>query len=182
MRSRSTTPTGVLLVLAVIPPLRRRVLTLRDRVVRRARHPYLISVDMDLSVDLTFVEDALDLLETHDIVVGAKKVGLQKRSAFRKLGSDSFLWVVRLLLGLPYDDYSIAAKAFRVELLRRFRDRIDAESTYVLEICLHAARSGARIVQVPVGCEDWRISKFNLLREARSKYAHLLALWWRRDR
>jgi glycosyltransferase involved in cell wall biosynthesis len=145
--------------------------------VRRAREPLLVSVDMDLSIDLDFVPKALELLETNDIVVGSKKMGNQQRSFLRKLGSDSFLRATRLLLGLDYDDYSIAAKAFRLETVRRFQDRINEGSSYVLEICYLTRRAGGRIVQVPVSCEDWRASKFNLVREALYKYGHLLRLW-----
>ena len=145
--------------------------------VRRAREPLLVSVDMDLSIDLDFVPKALELLETNDIVVGSKKMGNQQRSFFRKLGSDSFLRATRLLLGLDYDDYSIAAKAFRLETVRRFQDHINEGSSYVLEICYLTRRAGGRIVQVPVSCEDWRASKFNLVREALYKYGHLLRLW-----
>ena len=148
--------------------------------VRRARYPLLVSVDMDLSVDLAFVPAALALLKTNDIVVGSKKLGNQKRSFFRKLGSDSFLRATRLLLGLDYDDYSIAAKAFRVATLRHFADRINEGSSYVLEICYLTQRTGGHIVQVPVSCEDWRTSKFNLVHEALYKYGHLLRLWARR--
>ena len=145
--------------------------------VRRARHPFLVSLDMDLSVDLSFVPTALDLLETNDIVVGSKKLGNQNRTLFRRLGSDAFLRAVRLLLGIAYEDYSIAAKAFRVETLRRFVDRIDAGSSYVLEICYLTHRAGGRVIQVPVSCEDWRASKFNLWHEAMYKYRHLIRLW-----
>jgi glycosyltransferase involved in cell wall biosynthesis len=147
--------------------------------VRRARHPFLVSVDMDLSVDLEFVKTAVDLLETHDIVVGSKKMGNQNRTLFRRLGSDSFLQAARLLLGLTYDDYSIAAKAFRVEVLRRFIDRVNEGSSYVLEICYMTKLRGGRITQVPVTCEDWRQSKFNLWHEALYKYSHLVRLWVR---
>lgn len=145
--------------------------------VRRARYPFLVSVDMDLSVDLSFIPAALTLLETHDVVVGSKKLGKRKRSWFRRFGSDTFLRAVRLLLGLGFEDYSIAAKAFRVETLQRFADRIDHGSSYVLEICYRAHRAGGRITQVPVFCEDWRASKFNLLHEAVYKYRHLVRLW-----
>jgi glycosyltransferase involved in cell wall biosynthesis len=147
--------------------------------VRRAKHPFLISVDMDLSVDLAFVATAVDLLETHEIVVGSKKMGNQKRSLFRRIGSDSFLHATRLLLGLTYDDYSIAAKAFRVDVLRRFIDRVNEGSSYVLEICYLTKNRGGRITQVPVTCEDWRQSKFNLWQEAIYKYSHLVRLWVR---
>jgi glycosyltransferase involved in cell wall biosynthesis len=150
--------------------------------VARARHPFLVSADMDLSIDLSFIPAALDLLETHDIVVGSKKLGHQERSWFRKLGSDMFLRIARLLLGIAYEDYSIAAKAYRVETLRRFVDRINVGSSYVLEICFLTYRAGGRVVQIPVECEDWRASKFNLLHEAVYKYGHLLRLWVRHPR
>jgi glycosyltransferase involved in cell wall biosynthesis len=150
--------------------------------IERAQYPFLVSVDMDLSVDLEFVIAALDLLESHEIVVGSKKLGNQERSLFRKAGSDLFLRAVRLLLGMVYEDYSIAAKAYRVETLKRFAHRIDAGSSYVLEICYLTQRSGGRVVQVPVSCEDWRRSKFNLLHEAWYKYNNLLRLWLRSRR
>ena len=147
--------------------------------LRRARHPFLVSVDMDLSVELEFIPRSLELLETHEIVVGSKKMGKQKRSTFRKLGSDTFLRIAHVLLGLPFDDYSIAAKAFRTDVCRRFVDRINEGSSYVLEICYMTKNLGGRITQVPVTCEDWRQSKFNLWHEAFYKYSHLVRLWLR---
>jgi glycosyltransferase involved in cell wall biosynthesis len=150
--------------------------------VRRAGSPFLVSVDMDLSVDLSFIPAALALLETHEVVVGSKKLGTRRRSWFRRLGSDTFLWAVRRLLGIGFEDYSIAAKAFRVATLRRFVDRIDHGSSYVLEICYATHHAGGRITQIPVCCEDWRPSKFNLLHEAVYKYGHLLRLWLRSRR
>ena len=150
--------------------------------VERARHPLLVSADMDLSVDLSFIPEALDLLATNDIVVGSKKLGHQKRSWLRKFGSDTFLRIARLLLGMAYEDYSIAAKAYRVDTLRRFKDRINEGSSYVLEICFLTQRSGGRVIQIPVSCEDWRTSKFNLMNEAVYKYGHLLRLWLRNGR
>ena len=145
--------------------------------VERARYPYLISVDMDLSIDLAFISTALELLESNDIVVGSKRMGNQKRSLFRKIGSDSFLRATRLLLGLTYDDYSIAAKGYRVETVRRFAGRINEGSSYVIELCFLTKRGGGRIIQIPVECEDWRKSKFNLVHEAIYKYSHLFGLW-----
>jgi glycosyltransferase involved in cell wall biosynthesis len=150
--------------------------------VDRARYPLLVSADMDLSVDLSFIPAALELLETHDVVVGSKKLGHQKRALVRKFGSDLFLRIARLLLGMAYEDYSIAAKGYRVETLRRFKDRINEGSSYVIEICFLTQRSGGRVIQIPVSCEDWRSSKFNLLNEAVYKYSHLLRLWFRNGR
>jgi glycosyltransferase involved in cell wall biosynthesis len=150
--------------------------------VLRARFPFLVSVDMDLSIDLDFVRRALSLLEDHDIVVGSKKLGKQKRSFVRRVASDTFLRIARVLLGIDYDDYSIAAKGYRVETVRRFTDRINEGSSYVIELCFLTKRAGGQIVQIPVECEDWRKSKFNLVHEAFYKYSHLVGLWLRGGR
>jgi len=150
--------------------------------VRLARHPFLVSVDMDLSIDLEFVKRALTLLETNDIVVGSKKMGKQKRSFVRRVASDTFLRIARVLLGIDYDDYSIAAKGYRVATVRHFADRINEGSSYVIEMCFLTKQAGGRIIQIPVECEDWRRSKFNLVHEAFYKYSHLFGLWLRRGR
>lgn len=144
---------------------------------RRAKHPFLVSVDMDLSVDIDFIEKALVLLENNEIVVGSKRLGKQKRSFIRTFASDSFLRMTRLLLGLTYDDYSLAAKGYRVATIRKHADVINEGTSYVLELCYLTHREGGRIVQIPVECEDWRKSKFNLVNEAFYKYGHLIGLW-----
>jgi len=150
--------------------------------IRLARYPFLVSVDMDLSIELEFVKRALTLLETNDIVVGSKKMGKQKRSFVRRVASDTFLRIARVLLGIDYDDYSIAAKGYRVATVRHFADRINEGSSYVIEMCFLTKRAGGRIIQIPVECEDWRRSKFNLVHEAFYKYSHLLGLWLRSGR
>jgi hypothetical protein len=144
--------------------------------VPRARFPFLVSLDMDLSSDLSFVEQALALAGSCAIVVGSKKLGPQKRSVIRKSASDAFLWCARRLTGLPYDDYSIGAKAYDVVFLRESGDMIDAGSSYVLDLCHSATLAGYRVVCVPVACEDRRRSKFSLPREGVYKFARLFQL------
>jgi glycosyltransferase involved in cell wall biosynthesis len=147
--------------------------------LRLAAHPQLVSVDMDLSVELEFIPRALALLESHDMVIGAKRLGRQRRRLFRRLASDGFVRAARLLLGIHFDDYSIAAKAFRLDAVRRYADVINRGSSYVIELCYLTHRAGGRIVQVPVACEDWRRSKFNLLNEGIYKYSRLATFWLR---
>src|SRR5208282_5615434 len=81
----------------------------------------LISLDMDLSVALHFVPEALKLLEHYDIVVGSKKLGIENRSLYRRLGSGLFIAYSKWL-GLPFDDYSLGAKAYRKSVLDTYRD------------------------------------------------------------
>jgi hypothetical protein len=85
------------------------------------------------------------------------------------------------LLGIEFVDYSIAAKAYRVPVIRRYAGLISHGSAYVLDLVYYVNRDGGRVVQVPVRCEDHRHSKFNLGAEAIHKFSNLGRLWWRRN-
>ncbi|MFH1090944.1 MAG: glycosyltransferase family 2 protein [Pseudomonadota bacterium] len=139
----------------------------------------VVSVDMDLSIDLGFIPRALELLDYCQIVVGSKKMGAQARALWRKLGSTIFILTVRALLGLSFEDYSIAAKAYRREVVLKYLDRIDQGTSYVLDIICHALRDGCQAVEIPVFCEDYRPSKFNLVYEALYRFRNLFRLWWK---
>src|SRR3989338_8812156 len=91
--------------------------TVFKKAVKLAKYNNIISQDMDLSTDLNFILEASKLLKKYDIVIGSKKMGSQKRSFFRKIPSTIFISLVRLLLKLPYKDYSMAAKAYKKEAI-----------------------------------------------------------------
>ena len=99
-------------------------------------------MDMDLSVDLEFITSALDLLRTADVVVGSKKSGAQSRSAVRLLGSKLFILCAGVLLRLPYDDYSIGAKAYRVSSVRPLLPGMSEDTNYVLDLLCRARQGG----------------------------------------
>ncbi|MBW1712726.1 MAG: glycosyltransferase family 2 protein, partial [Deltaproteobacteria bacterium] len=58
--------------------------------VRRARFDYIITQDMDLSVDLGFIPLALAALDECDLVIGSKRLGAQRRSWVRIVGSGAY--------------------------------------------------------------------------------------------
>ncbi|MBF0530483.1 MAG: glycosyltransferase family 2 protein [Deltaproteobacteria bacterium] len=147
--------------------------------VHRARFSHMVSLDMDLSIDLDFIPRSLDLLREFQMVVGSKKMGSQRRTFVRKAGSTAFILTARALLGLSFKDYSIAAKAYRREMVLKHLDRIDEGTSYVLELIYHVQANGGRAVEIPVYCQDFRVSKFNLLHEAVYRFHHLFRLWWR---
>ncbi|UCG11770.1 MAG: glycosyltransferase family 2 protein [Deltaproteobacteria bacterium] len=146
--------------------------------IRSAAFPYLLCLDMDLSVELDFIPRALSLLGDYHVVIGSKKTGEQRRSWVRRAGSDTFLLCARWLLGLPYDDYSIGAKAYHRAVVENFVERINHGTSYVLEIIYLAQGQGYRIGSIPVQCEDLRGSRFNLVHEAVYRFYHLFRLWF----
>jgi hypothetical protein len=134
-------------------------------------------LNMDLSVDLEFITSALDLLRTADIVVGSKKSGAQSRSSVRLLGNKLFILCTEIFLRLPYDDYSIGAKAYRVSSVRPLVPGMSNDTSYVLDLLFRAQRAGITIEVLPIACSDWRRSRFRLFREALTRFLYLFRLW-----
>jgi len=145
--------------------------------VLEARYNNLISVDMDLSVDLSFIERSTELLKEYDIIIGSKQVGKQRRSLMRIIMSSTFILLTRVLLGIDYTDYSMAAKAFKRKIIMKHLDKITSGSSYVINMIYLAKRDGYKIKEIPVLCEDKRQSKFNLFHEVFHRFSNLVLLF-----
>ncbi len=142
--------------------------------IKIARYEKIISQDMDLSTELSFIKFSSRLLEKYDIVVGSKKTGRQKRPFLRRLASDIYIFITKRFLGLQFTDYSLSSKAFRLEKIRKFLNRIDAGSFYVVQILYWAKKSRFLMKEIPVTCEDKRKSKFNIIHESYYRFMRLL--------
>jgi glycosyltransferase involved in cell wall biosynthesis len=145
--------------------------------LEKARFNRFICLDMDLSIDLSFVERAYALLSTVHIVVGSKITGDQRRSFLRKTASNAFIFCARNLLGLSFTDYSIAAKAYRKDAVSPFLQGLDDQTFYVTEILFRAHHKGLSITEIPVDCHDTRKSRFNLAHEGWYKFSRLFGLF-----
>lgn len=150
------------------------------RALEMAAAPCLITLDMDLSVSPAFVGQALELLKDHEVVVGDKRQGREERSWLRVLGSGLYIACARLLLGLPFRDYSIGAKGFRLELARGLPHLIDGHTAYAGNLICAAHFSGRPVAVLPVTCSDRRRSHFNLGHEGLYRLWWLLRLAWNR--
>lgn len=133
--------------------------------VLAASYNNLISLDMDLAIDLDFIPKCLDLLKDYSVVVGSKTAGSQQRHFYRKFISDNFILLTKLLLGLNFTDYSIGAKGYRKSDIIDRIQYVDHGSFYVIDIIYHVKKKGKKIVEIPTMCYDTRNSKFNLFHE-----------------
>lgn len=147
--------------------------------IKEARYDHIVFMDADLSADLSFIKEANAKLEENVIVLGTKIGGLQNRSLFRQLGSFVFYLSVRLLMGMKYVDYAPGAKAYRRSFLLKYFNYIDDHTSFVLNLTFIAAVKHEPIVEVTIACDDRRKSRFNLWREAGSKYWGLFSLKFR---
>ena len=160
----------------------RKVGTVFQRFLHEARSDALVSVDMDLSIEMDFIPRSLQLLEQHDLVIGSKKLGVENRSLVRRFGSDLYIWTVRALYRMDSHDYSLAAKAYRVSFFRPFAARLSDHTNYVVDCVYLSKLNDGRSTEIPVACDDHRPSRYNLRREAWEKYSYLFKLWHRHRR
>lgn len=145
--------------------------------IRHARYDRVICLDLDLTIDLAFIESAAASLAIADIIIGSKQTGAQQRSWVRKLASASFILCTRHLLGLEFTDYSIGAKAYRKSVVMPYLSALADGSAYVVQLIAWGHRGGAAVTEIPVWCDDRRRSKFNLLHEGLYRFGSLFLLW-----
>lgn len=144
------------------------------RAVQMAAYPYIITLDMDLSVGPEFIATSLEHLDQGaSVVVGSKMAGRQERGLVRVVASAAFIAAARLVLGLSYRDYSLGAKAFTTDLARQYQEDIDPYTGYTLALIYRAHQQGARVVEVPVACRDLRHSRFSLWGEGFYRLRHI---------
>jgi len=145
--------------------------------VAMASYENIISVDMDLSVDLDFIPRANTLLATYDLVIGSKRMSTQRRPFVRQFASSLYIFCCMILLSLSVDDYSLAAKAYTKKTLKGCLDRLDSGTFYVVQIVYYASRQNYQAVQIPALCHDERKSHFNLFYEGVYRFGKLFMLW-----
>ncbi len=150
--------------------------------VRMASNEFIISQDIDLAVELEFIPLALKLLDFSDMVIGCKRMRFQRRSLLRKLGSDFFIFMASAVLGTGVADFSIGAKAYRRSFVLKHAADLDPGTAYVLELVYYAALNDQRVIELPVECNDGRLTHFNLLAETGHKFGHLFRFAWRHKR
>lgn len=151
------------------------------KAVLAASYNNLISIDIDLAIDLDFIPKCLALLRRYSIVLGSKSIGTQQRPMYRKILSNGFIFLVRVMLGLKYADYSIGAKGYRKNDIIDFvqNGEVDYGSFYVTSLSYHIIRSNKKVIEIPVVCNDTRRSRFNLLEEVGYRFKKLLKFWFK---
>ncbi len=147
--------------------------------VLATRYDNIVSVDMDLSVDLNFIPRCVEQLKENSIVIGSKITGVQRRPMIRKFASAVFILMTRLLLGLKFSDYSMSAKGYKKADIIKAVKHVDKGSSYVIELIYFAKSSGLKIKEMPVSCNDMRKGKFGFVDEIFYRLRNLITLWFR---
>jgi glycosyltransferase involved in cell wall biosynthesis len=103
-----------------------------------------------------FLETALVGLDTHDMVVGSKVMGTDRRPIVRRIITRSFNWFLRIWFGFRGTD-THGMKAFRRQAAGQLAaECVSKGSTFDTELVLRAEREGLLIVERPVDITEIR--------------------------
>lgn len=128
---------------------------------RSARFERLIYFPIDLSVNLSFMEESLELLGEYDIVLGSKRMrgAVDDRPLSRRVLSKGYHLLVRGLFNMDLSD-TTCVKAFRRSKIIRLLDRVPSSSSvFETELLAEALRRGLKVKEIPVEVRDYRRSR-----------------------
>ncbi|MGD2142813.1 MAG: glycosyltransferase family 2 protein, partial [Candidatus Bathyarchaeota archaeon] len=91
--------------------------------IKAANYEKVVCFPIDLSIDMEFIPESVELLGIFDVVLGSKRLGLDQRSLTRKIPSMAYHGLVRRLFGVEFSD-TTCVKAFRRECILGLLERV----------------------------------------------------------
>ncbi|HTS60437.1 MAG TPA: polyprenol monophosphomannose synthase [Candidatus Acidoferrales bacterium] len=156
------------------------------KVLSESLDGHVIQFDADLSHPPELLPRMIELLETHDVVVGSRYVaggGSRNWSLPRRMISFGGNLYARLLTGIPVHDLTAGFVGYRADALRRID--LDAFGSngyaFLMELKFNLHRLGARFAEFPIVFVEREAgrSKFSARVMAEGAAFPLKALWRR---
>jgi dolichol-phosphate mannosyltransferase len=126
-----------------------------QKVLREGLDDHLIQFDADLSHPPEQLPRMLELLQTHDVVIGSRYVpggGSRNWGVLRKTLSFGANLYARTLTGVPVHDMTAGFVGYRAEMLRQI-DLDGIRSTgyaFLMELKFNLHQKGARFAELPI--------------------------------
>lgn len=127
-----------------------------------ARFPITIQFDLDL-IDLTFLKNAIALLQINDVVVGSKMLPGSRdgRAPFRYLASKLTNLLLQTIFSYKGTD-THGIKAYNTKKIASITKELQPTHLFFdTEILLIAQKQGLSIVELPVSIHNLRPTRFN---------------------
>jgi glycosyltransferase involved in cell wall biosynthesis len=145
--------------------------------IAEARGSFIVVFNIDFW-DVGFLQQALELLESCDLVVGSKAApgSRDRRPFFRRMITRSFTLLLRILFSFQGTD-THGIKVFRADRIVPVVQACETNNEILdTEILLRANRSGLRLCEIPVSVQEMRPSRYSLWRRVPSTFVDLIWL------
>jgi len=148
-----------------------------------ARGEFSLFTDADLSAPIEEAEKLLAALGSAEVAIGSRALDRRliqvHESRGRELAGIFFNRLVRLLVGLPFEDTQCGFKAFRTAETRIiFEQQRIEDFGFDPEILFLGRRHGLRAVEVPVIWSHDPHTKVNMMRDSAGMFADLFEIRW----
>ena len=136
----------------------------------------IVYYPIDLSVDLKFISESLNLLSNYDIIIATKrKKGFDKRPLQRIILSKLYHNLVKILYNTSLSD-TTCAKAYRKKRITEILNKIPGNSKiFETEVLIEAEKLGRKIIELPVEVRENRPSREKLTLKIFNKLKDLLS-------
>ena len=148
-----------------------------------ARGTFALFTDADLSAPIEEADKLLDALTSADVAIGSRALDRRliqvHESHARELAGILFNRMVRLSIGLPFEDTQCGFKAFRTDrACIVFQQQRIEDFGFDPEILFLARRHGLRIVEIPVSWAHDPRTKVHMLRDSLRMFNDLWQIRW----
>jgi hypothetical protein len=149
-----------------------------------ARGEYIVLIDSDMEYPPEKIPDLLNRINEHDIVVGSRRIWINRRNGnvkiVRAFLSRLYSVLVRSLFDVDLQDYQSGFKAFRRKVIEVVQPLTSNGFEIDSEILIKASRRGFKIGFIPITYTYKGNSKVNIFRDSTKMFLSILK--WKLNR
>ena len=155
------------------------------RGIEAASSGIIVTLDSDLSMNLSFLKNLVDSVEQGcDICIASRfvKGKIVKRSISREVASRAYNFMVRTLFNSKIQDHQSGFKSFNSEKIKELIKNVQNNGwIFDTELLVRAQKMGMNIKEIPVVWVEDKEGSFNLRKDSISMGIELLK-FWRKER
>lgn len=154
------------------------------KAITTATKDNIMYIDVDMSSDISEIERMLLFIDSYDMVVGSRimreNLGKIKRPFSRKIFSNGYSFVCKILFNSPINDYQCGLKLMKknstllLEVIPKIKTNNFAFDT---DLLVKSTRHGLKIKEVAVQWEHKDGSKINVPKQVWLMGKDLLKIW-----
>jgi len=141
----------------------------------------IVTLDSDLSLDMSFLKSLVDFARGGDICIASRYVkgSRVKRSFSRDVASRVYNFLVRFLFNSKIRSHQMGFTAFNKEKVNKIIKNVENNGfIFDAELLIRAQKNGLKIREIPVSWkEDKRPGSFNFKKDSLIMAIELFRFW-----
>ena|SRR3989338_10277921 len=147
---------------------------------KNSKYDYILMVDDDFPYPFESMKKLIDRAQDHDIVIASRYVKKIRQNVpfVRRLASDIYIRIVKMILNIPQKDIQAGMKLIRKSIFERIKHPKEKGYVWDTELLYLANKHNMRITEVPVECIH-KPNKLVIYKVAPLMLIGCWRVWWR---